>query len=194
MGSITDYTRRCFCVECSYIRNNKKMFSQSLVFRNKQEITDVDISPPEDWALLTTTHPINVSFQDFVEVDSNVLVCSEPLQTEPLENDSPQLNSQTISSDESDEEITKPSRAEVNSALSTLHTATSDVSQKFDSCLEFISTECLLLVIQVCFGWSVKTDAYFILRLYFLFYFRCSRYRIVSVATSLSWVHEADFG
>ncbi|KAK9700984.1 Reverse transcriptase (RNA-dependent DNA polymerase) [Popillia japonica] len=27
----------------------------------------------------------------------------------------------------------------------------------------------LLLVIQVCFGWSVKTDAYFILRLYFLF-------------------------
>ncbi|KAK9737092.1 DDE superfamily endonuclease [Popillia japonica] len=98
----------------------KRCFHKAWSSEISQEITDVDMSPPEEWALLTITHPINVSFQDFVEVDSNVLVCSEPLQTEPLENDSPQLDSQTISSDESDEEITKPSRAEVNSALSTL--------------------------------------------------------------------------
>lgn len=102
---------------------------------------------PEEWNILISMQPLDVSFDDFLNVDEDLSVCAEPSIAGNMGDEGMNLDSQNISSDESDYEINvKPTKEEVMSALSVLQrfAATTEVSDKFDVNLEFISREIML--------------------------------------------------
>lgn len=141
----------------------KKCFDKAWAARRdktQNDLQELQEAPPEEWAVLNTLQPLDVTFQDFLEVDTDLSICPEPSQNEDpqTEHSTATADIQHVSSDESDEEVTAPSKNEVMSALSILHrfAATSEVSEKFDSSLHVVSSECTLKMRPVLIQKSIS--------------------------------------
>nr|XP_022908489.1 tigger transposable element-derived protein 6-like [Onthophagus taurus] len=130
----------------------KRCFNKTWPNTDLIDEENFDMLPPapREWTVLQEIQPLEISFEDFVNADNDLAICLEPVLStfEDSDNDIPVPTTTYLSSVDSDEgnDHLQPTREEVNAALRILarFSATMNVSEQFENCLETSSTECAI--------------------------------------------------
>ncbi|KAJ3615469.1 hypothetical protein MTP99_007334 [Tenebrio molitor] len=119
--------------------------------RSDEVHSDDQVEQPEEWLDYqnVVAQLPGYSFEEFINLDNDLSVCAEPkvvsAENQVDEGDEvvPMVSDNESEGSES-EEIRKPSKTEIGSALSILErfSATTEVSEHFVECLNHIGEEC----------------------------------------------------
>jgi hypothetical protein len=169
---VSSLSRRPFFKEGNALKNSKNPLH--CIASSDEVHSDNQVEQHEEWLDYqnVVAQLPGYTLEEFINLDNDLCVCAEPKvvsaenQVDGGDEDVPMVSDNESEGSES-EEIQKPSKTEIGSALSILErfSATTEVSEHFVECLNHIGEECAakmrpMLVIKDINFFFILDDSY----------------------------------